>query len=161
MHIQLRQLAFGAALVFGASSIALPALAQQDENRGDRGRQNSAETQRTNPNTYANHPDYSDNEYYRTGNDEGYQDYQAHKQRGKHDHQYRNDEDRRAHDYGYQEGWSGRSYRDHDEGRGSQTYSNQRHDKDDVRGSDMDRDNRTDRNRDNQKHDKDDDLNKH
>ena len=161
MQIQLRRVALGAALVFGVSAVAVPALAQQDENREYKGRQSSAETQRTNPDTYANHPDYSNNEYYRTGNDEGYQDYKAHRQRGKHEHQYRNGDDRRAHDYGYQEGWSGRSYRDRDDDRGSQTYSNQRHDKDDVRGSDRDRDNRTDRDRDNQKHDKDDDLRAH
>jgi len=161
MQIQLRRVALGAALVFGVSAVALAALAQQDENREYKGRQSSAETQRTNPDTYANHPDYSNNEYYRTGNDEGYQDYKAHKQRGKHEHQYRDDDDRRAHDYGYQEGWSGRTYRDRDDDRGSQTYSNQRHDKDDVRSSDRDRDNRTDRDRDNQKHDKDDDLRAH
>ena len=163
MHSQLRRVALGAALVFGVSAVAVPALAQQDENRENKGRQSSAETQRTNPDTYANHPDYSNNEYYRTGNDEGYQDYQAHKQREKHDHQYRNDEDRRAHDYGYQEGWSGRRYRDRDDDRDrdSRTYSNQRHDKDDVRGNDTYRDHEVDRDRNNQKHDKDDDLNKH
>lgn len=150
MHIRLRQLAFSVAL--GAVA-AMPALAQQD-----RDHDGSAQAQRANPDTYANHPDYSNNEYYRTGNDEGYQDYKTHKQREKHEHQYRNDEDRRAHDYGYQEGWSGRSYRDHDNDRVS---GDQRHDKDDVRGRDTDRNNQMDRDRDNQKHDKDDDLRAH
>lgn len=159
MQIRLRQVAFGAALVFGSSAIAAPVLAQQDESR-ERGRQSSAETQRTNPDAYANHPDYSNNEYYRTGNDEGYQDYKAHKRREKDEHQYRNDEDRRAHDYGYQEGWSGRSYRDNDDDRG-RAYSNQRHDKDDARTSEGYRNNQTERDRDNQKHDKDDDHDAH
>ena len=159
MQIQLRRVALGAALVFGASAVAVPALAQQDENRGYRGGQSSAETQRTNPDTYANHPDYSNNEYYRTGNDEGYQDYRGHKQRGKHEHQYHNDDDRRAHDYGYQEGWSGRSYRDND--RDNRVSGDQRHDKDAVRGRDADRDSQMNRDRDNQKHDKDDDLRAH
>lgn len=155
MHIRLRQLAFSVALVFGASAIvAVPAMAQQDRNHD-----NTAQAQRTNPDTYANHPDYSNNEYYRTGNDEGYQDYKAHKQQ-KHEHEYRNDEDRRAHDYGYQEGWSGRSYRDNNDNRGRAT-SSERHDKDDVHTSGTYRDNQTDRDRDNQKHDKDDDLKAH
>ena len=160
MHIQLRQVALSAALVFGASAVAVPALSQQDENREYKGQQSSAQTQRTNPDAYANHPDYSNNEYYRTGNDEGYQDYQAHKQREKHEHQYRNDDDRRAHDYGYREGWSGRSYHDNDDERG-RAYSNQRHDKDDARTSGTYRDNQTNRDRDDQKHDKDDDLRAH
>ena len=160
MHIQLRRVALGAALVFGASAVAVPALAQQDENREYKGQQRSEQTQRTNPDTYANHPDYSNNEYYRTGNDEGYQDFRAHKQREKHEHQYRNDDDRRAHDYGYQEGWSGRRYRDNDDEHG-RAYSSQRHDKDDARTNGTYRDNQTNRDRDDQKHDKDDDLRAH
>ena len=61
--------------------------------------------------------EYSSNRYYRTGNREGYVDYQHKTQRKEHNHKYRNDEDRKAHDYGYQQGWQGQSYssdRDHD-----------------------------------------------
>jgi len=123
MQIRLREFAFAAALTVGASAVgAMPAMAQQDESQRYPHR-SSTEAQRTDPDTYANHPDYSNNEYYRTGNDEGYQDYQAKKQREKHEHQYRNDDDRNAHDYGYQEGWSGRSYRDHNT-RSGQTNAN-------------------------------------
>lgn len=56
------------------------------------------------------HTDYSNNEFYRTGNREGYEDYQHHSQRKTHNHKYRSDEDRRAHDTGYKEGWSGHQY---------------------------------------------------
>ena len=112
MQIRLRQFAFAAALSVGASAVAaMPAIAQQDDSQRYPHR-SATEAQRTDPDAYANHQDYYNNEYYRTGNDEGYQDYQAKKRRAKHEHQYRNDDDRRAHDYGYQEGWSGRSYRD-------------------------------------------------
>lgn len=111
MQTHLRQLAVAAALTFGASAFAaIPAMAQQEENHEYKGT-GSAQTQRTNPDAYANHPDYSNNEHYRTGNDEGYRDYQAKKQL-KHEHQYRSDDDRKAYEYGYREGWSGRSYRD-------------------------------------------------
>ena len=53
------------------------------------------------------HPDYSRNSYYKTGNREGYQDYQKKQQRTTHSHNYRSDQDRAAHDYGYQQGWQG------------------------------------------------------
>lgn len=53
------------------------------------------------------HPEYRRNRYYRTGNREGYQDYQRKNQRPEHTHRYRNDDDRKAHDYGYQQGWQG------------------------------------------------------
>ena len=53
------------------------------------------------------HPEYRNNRYYRTGNREGYQDYQRKTQRPEHSHRYRNDEDRKAHDYGYQQGHQG------------------------------------------------------
>jgi hypothetical protein len=61
--------------------------------------------------------EYSSNRYYQMGNREGYVDYQ-HKQRKEHNHKYRNDGDRKAHDYGYQQGWQGQSYssdRNHDQ----------------------------------------------
>jgi hypothetical protein len=59
------------------------------------------------------HPEYSNNRYYQVGNREGYVDYQHKTQRKEHNHKYRNDDDRRAHDYGYQQGWQGQSYSDH------------------------------------------------
>jgi ribosome modulation factor len=129
MRTHLRQLAVAAALTIGASVVAaIPAMAQQDGNRSQR--DGSSQAQRTDSGTYAARPDYSNNGYYRTGNEEGYQDYQAKKQREKHEHQYKTDDDRKAHDNGYQEGWSGRSYRD------NQNYrDNQKHDKDDDHDS--------------------------
>lgn len=56
------------------------------------------------------HSNYSNNSFYQMGNREGYQDYQKHTQRKAHNHKYRNDEDRRAHDEGYQQGWQGHEY---------------------------------------------------
>lgn len=56
------------------------------------------------------HPEYSSNRYYQQGNREGYQDYGRHTQRKVHHHKYRNDDDRKAHDYGYQQGWQGQRY---------------------------------------------------
>jgi hypothetical protein len=177
MRTHLRQLAVAAALTLGASAVAaVPAMAQQDENRKYTGqRDGSSQAQRTDPDTYATRPDYSNNDYYRTGNDEGYQDYQAKKQREKHEHQYKTDDDRSAHDYGYQEGWSGRSYHDNQNHRNNQTYGdnqryrdNQNYRNNQTYGDNQRyRDNQNYRNkedyrdnqnyRDNQKHDKDDD----
>ena len=153
MQIRLRQFAFAAVLSVGASAVAaIPAIAQQNESQ-QYPRRSGTEAQRTDPDTYANHPDYSNNQYYRTGNDEGYQDYQAKKRREKHEHQYRNDDDRRAHDYGYQEGWSGRRYGDQNSHNGRAYGDNQKRDRDDqYRNSDE-----RYRDRDAQKHDKDDD----
>ena len=59
------------------------------------------------------HPEYRNNKYYRTGNREGYEDYTRKTQRTEHNHKYRNDTDRHAHDYGYQQGWSGTRYNPH------------------------------------------------
>ena len=53
------------------------------------------------------HPEYAKNRYYKVGNQEGYQDYKSKKQRPEHKHAYRNDTDRQAHDYGYQQGLQG------------------------------------------------------
>jgi hypothetical protein len=75
-----------------AFAAASPAAAQEQE------RHETVQTQ---------HPDYSRNSYYKTGNREGYQDYQKKQQRTTHNHKYRNDQDRAAHDYGYQQGWQG------------------------------------------------------
>jgi hypothetical protein len=60
-----------------------------------------------NNNTQTQHPDYSKNKYYALGNREGYEDYGKKQQRANHNHQYHNDNDRKAHDYGYQQGWQG------------------------------------------------------
>jgi hypothetical protein len=92
-----------AALTIGASAgTTIAAVAQEQDHR-------DATTQREYSN---NHPDYSNNRYYRLGNQEGVQDHQRNKQRASHNHRYGSGEDRRAHDYGYQEGWQGRNYRD-------------------------------------------------
>jgi hypothetical protein len=56
------------------------------------------------------HQDYSNNRYYKVGKKEGYQDYQHKTQRKVHGHKYRGDDDRRAHDHGYQQGWQGQRY---------------------------------------------------
>ena len=54
------------------------------------------------------HPEYRHNSYYRVGNREGYLDYRHKTQRPDHTHRYRSDDDRKAHDYGYQPGLQGR-----------------------------------------------------
>lgn len=59
------------------------------------------------------HPEYHNNKFYRLGNSEGYQDYEHKTQRPAHTHKYKSDKDRKAHDYGYQEGYSGHSYNEH------------------------------------------------
>jgi hypothetical protein len=98
----LRTIAFGAALTVAATAvpsfaaIASPAVQDQDHDR--------AQSQ--------DHPEYAKNRYYKVGNQEGYQDYKSKKQRPEHKHAYRNDTDRQAHDYGYQQGLQGqRGYR--------------------------------------------------
>ena len=99
MRTLIKSLAFTAALSLlpasAAPAFALAPVAAQDQDR-DR--------------DHANHVDYSHNEYYRLGNREGYEDYQRKAQRKEHNHQFHSDDDRRAHDTGYQEGWQGRRY---------------------------------------------------
>jgi hypothetical protein len=58
------------------------------------------------------HPEYYNNRYYRLGNREGYQDYHRKSRRAdaQHRHKYHSDEDRRAHDYGYEQGYGGTRY---------------------------------------------------
>lgn len=151
MQTHWRHLAMAAALSVGVSTVfAASAVAQQDQNQRYDSR--SAKAQRADPDTYANHPEYSNNEYYRTGNDEGYQDYKAKQRRERHEHQYRNDDDRKAHDYGYNEGWSGRSYRDDTNRRTS--------DDDQTRSRDHNQDSQYRRQED-QKHDKVEDHDTH
>lgn len=90
--------ALGAALIFTA--LAPPAIiaatlprVQDDDRREDQRER---------------HPEYYKNPYYGVGNREGYEDYQRKTQRRRHHHRFHTDDDRRAHDYGYSEGWQGR-----------------------------------------------------
>ena len=85
---------------------AMPFHGGQDQEHHDRAREQS-------------NADYSSNRYYKLGSREGYQDYQRKSQRKEHKHKYRSDDDRRAHDAGYQQGWQGeqgnRHNTDHDD----------------------------------------------
>lgn len=103
MRNRLRMIALGSTLSVAAmaapSMMAMTFGAPQDQDHHDY----NQEQQR---------PDYSNNRYYRTGNSEGYTDYQRKEQRKEHHHKYRNDDDRKAHDYGYQQGWQGQRYSD-------------------------------------------------
>lgn len=94
-----RTIAIGAVLSVAATaapSLAVTLPAAQDENR------DHAQVQQT-----QQQPDYSNNRYYKIGNREGYQDYKSKHQRADHNHNYRNQTDRQAHDYGYQQGLQG------------------------------------------------------
>jgi hypothetical protein len=88
------------ALTMSLTVLPATAASAQDQRQynNDQQRQNSTQTQ---------HPDYSKNKFYTVGNREGYQDYQSKTQRKTHNHAYRNDPDRKAHDYGYQQGLQG------------------------------------------------------
>lgn len=96
--------------ILATALTALPpsaAAAQEQRQRdNDDQRQRSPQTERPDY-SQSQHPDYSRNKYYTLGNREGYQDYERKKERANHNHKYSNDEDRRAHDYGYQQGWHG------------------------------------------------------
>ena len=100
MHKQLQNLAMFSALAIGAAALSVtPALAiptAQDQDHRDQNQ----------------HPDYSNNKYYQLGNKEGLQDHQKNVQRTAHTHNYKTDEDKKAHDYGYQQGWQGQDYHD-------------------------------------------------
>jgi hypothetical protein len=99
MKIVLRTIAFGAALTVAGTAVpsiaAMTFAGMQDQDR------DHAQAQQ--------HPEYLNNSFYKLGNSEGYQDYKGGKQRKEHNHKYRNDEDRQAHDYGYQQGLQGHS----------------------------------------------------
>jgi hypothetical protein len=90
-----RAMALGAALAVAATAVpsmeAMSFPATQDQDHHDQ----------------AQHPNYSNNRYYKLGNREGYQDHQKKVERKDHNHNYRNDVDRQAHDYGYQRGLQG------------------------------------------------------
>lgn len=112
MFIQLRRMAAISALAIGAAAVsAIPLVAQEQEHRDS--------TAQRDYNSNNNQSDYSNNQFYRLGNQEGLQDHQRNKRRASHNHKYKTDDDRKAHDYGYQEGWQGRNYRagDHDRDR--------------------------------------------
>jgi hypothetical protein len=81
---------------------ALPVAAAQDQDRHDQG--GDRDHDRAN---------YANNSYYQVGNREGYEDHQRKVRRKEHHHNYRTDDDRRAHDRGYEEGWQG--HHDHDD----------------------------------------------
>jgi hypothetical protein len=100
MHTHLRRLAMITALTFGATGLmitpaqAMPTAQDQDHQK---------ETQ---------HPEYYNSSYYRLGNKEGLEDHKHNVQRTTHNHNYKTDEDKAAHDYGYQQGWKGQNYRE-------------------------------------------------
>ena len=90
-----------AALSFAATALpsfaATPLMQDQDHRDADH---------------HDGHPEYVKNRYYKVGNEEGYKDHLKNQQRpdSEHNHKYRNDDDRKAHDYGYQQGWQGQHY---------------------------------------------------
>ena len=105
----IRTIAIAGALMFATT--ALPSLAAatmagvQDQEHRDR---DQAQQQ--------HNDNYGNNRYYKLENREGYQDYHKKEQRKEHSHKYRNDDDRQAHDYGYQQGWQGqRGYNNNSE----------------------------------------------
>jgi hypothetical protein len=103
MYPNLQRLARTAAFAVATLGVfstahALPTMQDQDH-RDQKNDQNQ-------------HPDYSSNRYYRMGNKEGLQDHGRNTQRPTHTHSYKTDDDRKAHDYGYQQGWQGQNYRD-------------------------------------------------
>jgi hypothetical protein len=94
-----------AAAAFAIAATTIPAvaasLAPQD-------RRDNVQTDRN------EHPEYTSNRYYRLGNKEGYDDHRRNVQRKQHNHKFSSDDDRKAHDYGYQQGWSGTRYNSND-----------------------------------------------
>jgi len=100
MQKQLQTLAMFTALAIGAAAISVtPAQAvpiAQDQVHSDQNQ----------------HPDYSNNKYYQLGNKEGLEDHEKNVQRKTHNHNYKTDDDKKAHDAGYQQGWQGQDYHD-------------------------------------------------
>jgi hypothetical protein len=91
----LRNIAFAAALTVAVTAVpslgAMTLLGVQDQDHHDQ---------------VQTHPDYSNNSFYKQGNKEGYQDFKN-KTHKAHNHKYKNDDDRQAHEYGYQQGLQG------------------------------------------------------
>jgi hypothetical protein len=105
MHKQLQRLAMFTILAMGVSALSVtPALAiptTQDQDHHDQYQKDRTE-----------HPEYVNNQFYQMGNKEGFQDHEKNMQRKNHNHNYKTDEDKKAHDYGYQQGWHGQNYND-------------------------------------------------
>jgi hypothetical protein len=103
MDKQLQRLAMFTALAIGTSALSVtPALAiptAQDQDHHDQYQKDRNE-----------HPEYVNNKYYQVGNKEGYEDHKKNLQRKDHNHPYKTDMDKQAHDYGYQQGWQGKEY---------------------------------------------------
>ena len=97
---------FAAATILTLAASAMPLLAavpaqDRDHQQMDRDHQQMDRN---------DHPEYNNNRYYRLGNSEGYKDHARNVQRKQHNHAYKTDDDRKAHDYGYQQGWQGQRY---------------------------------------------------
>lgn len=103
MQKQLQRLTMITALAIGASALnTTPALAiptAQDQDHHDQYQKDRSE-----------HPEYVNNQFYQLGNKEGLEDHKKNLQRTTHNHKYKTEEDRKAHDYGYQQGWEGKEY---------------------------------------------------
>ena len=102
MQVQLKRLGLITVFTLGVGIVASPALASAVPQDRDHQEQRSDD-----------HPDYSRNSYYNVGNREGVQDHRRNVQRTSHKHKFKSDDDRKAHDYGYQQGWQGQNSRDH------------------------------------------------
>ncbi len=99
MKIVFTNIAATAALAMALTALPASVAGAQEQRRDDNVQQRQT--------TQVQHPDYSKNKYYALGNREGYQDYGRKTERTVHNHTYRNDDDRAAHDYGYQQGLHG------------------------------------------------------
>ena len=103
MRKQIQTLAIMTTLAIGASALSVtPALAipvAQDQDHHDQYQKDQTE-----------HPEYVNNQFYQLGNKEGYEDHKKNLQRTNHNHNYKTDEDKKAHDYGYHQGWQGKEY---------------------------------------------------
>ena len=100
---RVRNTALSLVLSFGAFACTVPAVAHASrlqEHHEEMGVEHN------------DHPEYYKNRYYRMGNKEGWEDHQRNVQRKEHNHRFHSDDDRRAHDYGYQQGWSGTRWND-------------------------------------------------
>jgi hypothetical protein len=105
MHKQLQRMAMLTTLAIGASAlIVTPALAAPTAQDQDHHDQSQNQKERT------AHSQYANNQFYQLGNKEGYEDHKKNLQRSTHNHSYKSDDDRKAHDYGYQQGWHGQDY---------------------------------------------------